>query len=118
MKRILVLFVLGGLVASCTETKKIPITDVSAKDLESAIVLDVRTPQEFEAGHLEGAINIDWYQEDFTQMLETIPKDEKVYVYCKLGGRSAMAAKLMDSLGYKKVIDLEGGYDAWTDAQD
>lgn len=118
MKRLLVLFVLGGLLASCTESKKIPITDVSSEDLESAIILDVRTPEEYAEGHLEGAINMDWYEQDFTQMLESIPKDEKVYVYCKIGGRSAMAAKLMDSLGYKNVVDLAGGYDAWKEAKD
>ncbi|MCX2720718.1 rhodanese-like domain-containing protein [Lentiprolixibacter aurantiacus] len=117
MKRLLILFFIGGLLISCSEKRQMPITELTSSDLENAVLLDVRTPEEFAEGHLEGAVNMDWYQADFTSRLEAVDRGEKVYVYCKRGGRSAEAAQLLDSLGYK-VIDLTGGYDAWLEAKD
>ena len=116
MQRFFILIFIGALLISCAEKRQMPITDLSTADLENAVLLDVRTPGEFAEGHLEGAVNMDWYQEDFIDNLERIDQGDKVYVYCKKGGRSAAAAKLMDSLGYK-VVDLTGGYDAWLDSK-
>lgn len=120
MRRFLVLLLVAGLLISCTDSKKsiMPISELTSVDLESAVLLDVRTPEEFAEGHLQGAVNMDWYQEDFARQLEAIDKEDKVYVYCKKGGRSAEAARLMDSLGYKNVVDLAGGYDAWLESRD
>ena len=117
MQRLFILLFIGGLLISCTQKSQMPITELTSVDLEDAVLLDVRTPEEFAEGHLAGAVNMDWYQDDFTQKLDAIDEAEKVYVYCKKGGRSAEAAKLMDSLGYQ-VIDLTGGYDAWLEAKD
>ncbi len=95
-----------------------PITQLEATQLsEGVVLLDVRTPKEFAAGHLEGAVNMDFLSDDFTSRIEGLDKDATVYVYCKKGGRSARAAALMDSLGYTRVIDLTGGYDAYKAAQ-
>ena len=116
MQRLLILFFIGGLLISCTEKRQMPITELTSVDTENAVLLDVRTPEEFAEGHLEGAVNMDWYQADFIDQLEKIDKGDKVFVYCKKGGRSADAAKLMDSLGYN-VIDLTGGYDAWLESK-
>ncbi len=107
-----------GLLFSCGEAREMPITEFTSEELYNAVLIDVRTPEEYAEGHLEGALNLNWYDESFVQQLEGIDKDQKVYVYCKRGGRSASAAKLLDSLGYKKVIDLTGGYDAWKQAKD
>ncbi len=89
-----------------------PITEFSENDAENAILVDVRTPEEYQAGHLENAININWYDADFTDQIETLDKDKTLYLYCKLGGRSAEAANKLTSLGYN-VVDLTGGYDAY-----
>ena len=120
MQRLLVLFFVWGLLISCADSKKtkMPISEMTSVDLENPVLLDVRTPEEFAAGHLEGDVNIDWYQPDFAKQLEVMDKEDKVYVYCKIGGRSAEAAELMESLGYKQVIDLTGGYDAWLESKD
>ncbi|SFR54306.1 Rhodanese-related sulfurtransferase [Robiginitalea myxolifaciens] len=97
---------------------EMPITQLEATQLsEGAVLLDVRTPKEYAAGHLEGAVNMDIFSDDFTTQLQELDKDATVYVYCKKGGRSARAAALMDSLGYSHVIDLTGGYDAYKAAQ-
>lgn len=109
------IFILGLvlLLSSCQpQSKSKPITEFSQKDLESGILLDVRTPEEFAAGHLESAVNINWFDADFKNQVEALDKQKTIYVYCKKGGRSAKAAHVLDSLGYKHVIDLIGGYDA------
>jgi len=104
-----VLFSMG-----CAQSKSKPITEFSQNDTKSGILIDVRTPDEYNAGHIDNALNINWYDENFVQQFDSINKDETIYVYCKKGGRSAKAAHLLNSLGYKKVIDLEGGYDAYS----
>ncbi len=97
---------------SCTQIKTKPITEFSQKDLENAVLVDVRTPEEFQEGHLENAMNINWFDEDFLKQFDTIDKGQTIYVYCEIGGRSAEAAQFLEASGYKKVIDLLGGYDA------
>lgn len=111
--RILVisLFWLGLLGASAQVQSK-PISEVNPKELDQAILLDVRTPGEYNSGHLENAVNIDWQSNDFRERVVMIPRDKTVYVYCQKGGRSAKAAGVLDSLGYK-VIDLTGGYEQY-----
>ncbi|MBT8203741.1 MAG: rhodanese-like domain-containing protein [Eudoraea sp.] len=118
MKKFLYLLVFVSLLFSCTEAAEKPITELTSEDIENAVLIDVRTPEEFAEGHLEGAINYNWYDEGFAQQFEAIGKNKKIYVYCKVGGRSASAAKFLDSLGYSRIIDLTGGYDAWLEAQD
>ncbi len=114
MKKILYTLLIGLALLGCQEeAREMPITEFSQQDLKkSDLLVDVRTPGEFEEGHLEGAVNIDWMAEDFIRKWDTIDKDRKVYVYCKVGGRSAKAAHLLDSLGYS-VVDLTGGWDAY-----
>lgn len=90
-----------------------PIKDISQKELNNAMVVDVRTPEEFNQGHLPNAININWYDADFAQQFSAIDKNETIYLYCKVGGRSAKATEKLDSLGYRNVVNLSGGYDAW-----
>lgn len=78
-----------------------------------AVVLDVRRPDEFEAGHMPGARNINWLEPDvFKAEAQTIGKDKTLYVYCRSGRRSAEAANWLASKGYK-VVDLRGGWLAW-----
>jgi rhodanese-related sulfurtransferase len=114
MKKILyILLTCLALIGCQEEARQMPITEFSQQDLKANdLLVDVRTPGEYEEGHLEGAVNIDWMAEDFGSKWDTIAKDRKVYVYCKVGGRSAKAADYLDSLGYK-VVDLTGGWDAY-----
>ncbi|WP_445384253.1 rhodanese-like domain-containing protein [Robiginitalea sp. IMCC44478] len=110
---LLLLFILIG----CTPKKQMPITEFSSDNMEAnAILVDVRTPEEFEEGHLPGAINIDWLAADFKAHWADMDPSKKVYVYCQKGGRSARAAAALDSLGFE-VIDLTGGYEAFAAAK-
>ena len=79
----------------------------------SFVALDVRTPAEYNAGHLPGAVNTNVDAPDFGKQLETLDKDKSYFVYCQSGNRSVTAATLMHSLGFKHVYDIQGGMTAW-----
>ncbi|WP_052444134.1 rhodanese-like domain-containing protein [Flammeovirga sp. OC4] len=89
--------------------------EVRAKN-PSAIVIDVRTPSEFNAGTMEGAININVLEDSFEGKVKDFDKDATVMVFCKLGGRSARAKQKLVELGFTKVVDLEGGITDWKKA--
>ncbi len=81
---------------------------------ENVQVLDVRTAAEFRTGHIKNALQADWTnQSQFADRIQYVDKDKPVYVYCLVGGRSASAANWMRSNGFKKVIELDGGLNAW-----
>jgi phage shock protein E len=75
------------------------------------LLIDVRTPQEFSEGHLEGAKNIDITSENFEAEIEKIDKNQALFVYCAIGVRSGRAAAFLRKKGFKNVIDLNGGYE-------
>ena len=77
-------------------------------------LIDVRTSEEFNAGHIEGAINIDFKNEEvFYQSFQRLDKKNPVYVYCKSGNRSKKSADKLLEMGFSKVYDLRGGYIDW-----
>ena len=78
------------------------------------VVLDVRTPQEFQSGHIKGAINLDFYAPDFPQQLDKLDKTKTYVVYCRSGNRSGKTVQLMKRLGFQRVYDVQGGIKAWT----
>lgn len=80
------------------------------------ILLDVRTPAEFARGHLAGAVNLDYYDPGFKAKLKAYVTGKPVLVYCAVGGRSAKAAQWLQELKAPKVLNLAGGYTAWTQA--
>lgn len=77
------------------------------------ILLDVRTVEEFDSGHLKGALNIDIKAADFAEQIEKLDKSATYLVYCLGGVRSARAMQLMQAQGFKKVYNLEGGLLKW-----
>jgi rhodanese-related sulfurtransferase len=78
-------------------------------------ILDIRTPQEFASGHLEGAVNIDYYSDSFTQELNALDKSKIYLMYCRSGGRSSSALQSMKSLGFTEVYEMGGGISTWID---
>lgn len=77
------------------------------------VVLDVRTPEEFAQGHLEGAIMIDFYRDDFATELAALDPNVPYLLYCRSGNRSGQTAALMAQLGFSDVADVDGGILAW-----
>lgn len=83
----------------------------------SSQIVDVRTPEEFSAGHITNAVNMDVTADGFEQQIETLDKEKPVMVYCKSGGRSARAASILKDKGFKNVYDLDGGIIGWEEAK-
>jgi rhodanese-related sulfurtransferase len=77
------------------------------------IILDVRTPQEFDAGHIEGALNLDFYSPSFQTELDKLDKGKTYFVYCRTGNRSGQAVKMMESLGFRAAYNLSDGIAEW-----
>lgn len=77
-------------------------------------LIDVRTPEEFSVEHLENASNINWNGNNFVDKVAKLDKSKPVFVYCKVGGRSAQAANKLAELGFKEIYNLEGGIMKWT----
>jgi rhodanese-related sulfurtransferase len=77
------------------------------------VVLDIRTPEEFDQGIIEGAVNIDFYASDFAEQLDTLDKDAHYVVYCRSGNRSAQARNTFEDLGFTNVTEIEGGIANW-----
>jgi rhodanese-related sulfurtransferase len=82
----------------------------------SVVVLDVRTPAEFMSGHLANAINIDIEGMQFKSEVAKLDKSKTYAVYCRSGRRSAIATDEMSKLGFKTLLNLEGGTGAWSAA--
>ena len=81
-----------------------------------AILVDVRTPDEYADGHIEGALNIDWNGTQFQSDAGKLDKSKPVYVYCGVGARSARAMAAMQRLGFRELHNLGGGLMAWREA--
>ena len=97
-------------------------TDLTPDEFEKAyiadetVAIDVRTADEFAAGHLYHAINIDWQKDGFMdEITKNFNKSLTLAIYCRSGKRSAAAAQALSDAGYK-VLNLTGGYTAWTEA--
>ncbi len=80
----------------------------------SAVLLDVREPNEWNLGHIPGAIHIPRGTLE-TKVEQMVPRDREVVIYCAGGNRSALAADTMQQMGYEKVSSMAGGWRAWTD---
>lgn len=72
-------------------------------------LLDVRTPGEYNAGHLNGAVNIDWLGGQVHSQADNLNKAETYYLYCASGNRSNQAAAYLKQLGFERVYNI-GGY--------
>ncbi len=75
------------------------------------VLIDVRTPLEYEEGHIEKSRNLDINSPEFMKEIDKIPRDQAIFVYCGIGVRSAKAANLLRKNGFKYVYDLDGGYE-------
>lgn len=87
---------------------------------DNAIIMDVRTPAEFDMSHITGAINVDVQNKDFASMVASLDKDKTYLVHCTknpVGGRSSRALETLQSLGFRNLYNLEGGYIAWKEAE-
>jgi rhodanese-related sulfurtransferase len=89
--------------------------EVIASDSD-VIVLDIRTPEEYAAGVIEGAVNIDFYEADFASQLDGLDKDAHYVVYCRSDSRSGQAMGIFADLGFAEVTEVDGGIVEWYEA--
>ena len=83
--------------------------EVSFNGIKPAAIIDVRTPQEFAAGHIDGAINIPYEQiSQGIQSIKGLKKGSPVLVYCRSGRRSGIAKSTLEQLGFKQILDAGG----------
>ncbi len=133
MKKLLIsvlllsMVILPVLTVSCTETTEVKeqvINDIEAqeafdliqdnKDNPDFIIVDVRTPEEYNEGHIENAVNIDYNSESFKSQVGELDKDKTYLVYCRSGKRSAGAVGIMKELEFMEINHLVVGIIGWT----
>ena len=95
--------------------KNAPIAELTKlKNEKKAVVIDVRTPAEWQEGVIEGAtLLIDFKGANFEQQIAKLDKSKTYIVYCRSGGRSAGASQVMVDNGFKNVINMQGGILSW-----
>ncbi len=77
------------------------------------VILDVRTPGEFAQGHIENAINIDYYSKTFRDKLSELDRQKTYLVYCRSGNRSSRTLQIMKELNYNNAYNMTGGILQW-----
>jgi rhodanese-related sulfurtransferase len=94
------------------------VTSISVNDLRRRLgdgvppfLLDVREPEELEDGVIAGSVNVP--MGELTHRLRELPTDRDIVVICHLGARSAYVTKELNTLGYDRAVNLDGGMDAW-----
>jgi rhodanese-related sulfurtransferase len=111
----LVLFVSFGACQPKNKTYYVSTPSDFEKIMASTVgqLIDVRTPSEFKDGHIEGAVNIDFLNENFDKEIQKLDKSKPVFIYCKVGGRSSKAGSKLFKMGFTPIYELSGGYDNW-----
>jgi rhodanese-related sulfurtransferase len=88
----------------------------AADKKQKLTVLDLRTPDEFKAGHLDGAVNIDFLDAGFAAALGKLDKSTPFLIHCQSGRRSTKSLDAFKKAGFKAIVHLDGGYAAWQKA--
>jgi rhodanese-related sulfurtransferase len=86
------------------------------QDNPNFVLVDVRTPVEFKAGHLAKAVMVDFEASDFKARISELERSKKYLLYCRTANRSGQAAKIMKDLGFREVYDMAGGINQWKSA--
>lgn len=104
----------------CTQSSAQKIRDVNSDEFtelmkteRNKIILDVRTPEEYEGAHIGGAVNIDINSDDFENRIAKLDTHSTIFVYCLAGSRSANAASIMSGRGFNNIVNLQNGISEW-----
>lgn len=110
---------LSAILLGCNSNVKTITADDFYNDIQTnnGKIIDVRTPEEFANGYIQDAVNIDFNNDNFTQAFNELNKEEKIYLYCQKGVRSEKAANKLNGMGFKNVVSLAGGIEAWQKAE-
>ena len=91
------------------------ISDVQFIEIQDTdyILVDVRTTEEYESGHIQDAVNFDFYSESFQKEILSLDKSASIVLYCRTQNRSTKTANYLKENGYKEIAVLEGGITSW-----
>jgi rhodanese-related sulfurtransferase len=120
MKKVITILASVLLLAGCSSSSSavdLSVSEFSSKVTEAGIItLDVRTPGEFNEGHIEGAQLIDFQSGNFENEIASLDKSKTYAVYCRSGSRSGEAVKVMRDAGFTNLYNLNGGVIDWASA--
>ena len=122
LKAMFVVGLLAGaaVLASCGSTAEAVIETISPADADAvladngdAVLLDIRTPEEYAEARISGSENIDFYDAEFAAQLEQLDPDGTYVVYCRSDNRSGQAMETFRDLGFSEVYEIDGGIVNW-----
>lgn len=119
MKKLGIYLILTFLISACALLRPLPeilsVNEVSEINFHNGknVLLDIRTQEEYDEGHLPEAEDLDFYAEDFENKLDSLDKKKVYYIYCQSGNRSTEAAHMMKEKGFDHVVNLKDGYEAY-----
>jgi rhodanese-related sulfurtransferase len=120
MKKVITILASVLLLAGCSSSSSaidLSVSEFSSKVTEAGIItLDVRTPGEFNEGHIDGALLIDFQSGNFENEIASLDKSKTYAVYCRSGNRSSEAVKVMSDAGFTNLYNLNGGVIDWANA--
>ena len=116
MNRIVVLSLI--FIFSCELLNSPEINIISESDFVEILdsdytLIDVRTQDEFDLGHIDSAINLDFYSDTFQNEILSLPKNEKIVLYCRTNNRSSKTATILKQNGYRDILVISGGITEW-----
>ena len=118
MKTIICAILAAVVSVSLGEVEPVTVEEAATK-LEKdpkVVVVDLRTPKEFQGGHIEGAVNIDFTAKDFEKELAKLDREKTYLMHCLSGGRSSASVSVWERLGFKNVFHLGAGSMGWKKA--
>jgi rhodanese-related sulfurtransferase len=122
MKKLLLLSIPLVLILSACGSSGGSVTNLNTPDFAkkisdpAVVILDVRTPGEFNEGHIKGAVNVDYEGMNFEGEVNKLDKTKTYAVYCRSGRRSGLATEVMAKNGFKLIFNLNGGVIDWQNA--
>ena len=78
------------------------------------VLLDVRTPKEFENGHIQGALLLDYYSSDYVERIKALDREKTYLIYCRSGNRSGKSLAIFDKLGFRHAYHMDAGVIGWS----
>ena len=106
-------FVFSCELINTTEISMISESDFVEIQDSDYILIDVRTKDEFDLGHIDSAINLDFYSDTFQNDILSLPRNETIVLYCRTNNRSTKTANILKENGFKEISVLEGGITDW-----
>ncbi|PKV52401.1 rhodanese-related sulfurtransferase [Aquimarina sp. MAR_2010_214] len=120
IKSFLVIIFISSILFNCKRVEKDDVVElITVEEIDSLLemskvqLIDVRTPGEYAEGYIEGAVNIDFRNKNFKDLITKVDKTKPVIVYCARGARSKKCSAYMRKAGFTKIYDLDGGITQW-----